>query len=78
MKRSRSKTTVRSNRAHHEPEQVLRILGKPKSTPLNRAFPSDLAVANKSGGMERVRCDVGIVFLPNRPYAIAVTTKLGL
>ena len=28
--------------------------------------------------MERVRCDVGIVFLPNRPYAITVMTKFGL
>lgn len=59
-------------------EQVLRILGKPKSAPLNRAIPSNLAVANKSGGMERVRCDVGIVFLRNRPYAITVMTKFGL
>ncbi len=59
-------------------EQVLRILGKPKSAPLNRAIPPNLAVANKSGGMERVRCDVGIVFLPNRPYAITVMTKFGL
>ena len=59
-------------------EQVLGILGKPKSTPLNRAIPSNLAVANKSGGMERVRCDVGIVFLRNRPYAISVMTKFGL
>jgi len=59
-------------------EQVLRIIGKPKSTPLNRAIPSDLAVANKSGGMERVRCDAGIVFLEHRPYAIAVMTKFAL
>ena len=59
-------------------EQVLRIIGKPKSAPLNRAVPSDLVVANKSGGMERVRCDAGIVFLRNRPYAIAVMTKFAL
>ena len=59
-------------------EQVLRIIGKPKSTPLNRAIPSGLVVANKSGGMQRVRCDAGIVFLENRPYAIAVMTKFAL
>lgn len=59
-------------------EQVLRIIGKPKSAPLNRALPSDLVVANKSGGMERVHCDAGIVFLGNRPYAIAVMTKFAL
>jgi hypothetical protein len=28
--------------------------------------------------MERVRCDTGIVYLPRRPYAIAVMTKFGL
>ncbi len=59
-------------------EQVLRIISKPKSAPLNRAVPSDLVVANKPGGMERVRCDAGIVFLGDRPYAIAVMTKFGL
>ncbi len=59
-------------------EQVLRIIGKPKTAPLNRAIPSNLVVANKSGGMERVRCDAGIVFLGNRPYAIAVMTKFAL
>ena len=59
-------------------EQVLRIISKPKSAPLNRAVPSNLVVANKPGGMERVRCDAGIVFLGDRPYAIAVMTKFGL
>ncbi len=58
--------------------EVLRILAKPKATPLTRALPSGLAVASKSGGMERVRCDAGIVFLPNRPYAMAVMTKFAL
>ena len=28
--------------------------------------------------MDRVRCDAGIVYLPNRPYAIAVMTKFNL
>ena len=59
-------------------EQVLRIISKPKSAPLNRAVPSNLVVANKPGGMERVRCDAGIVYLGNRPYAIAVMTNFGL
>ena len=58
--------------------QVLRILRKPKTTPLNRAVPAGVAVANKSGGMERVRGDAGIVFLENRPYAVAVMTKFAL
>ncbi len=60
-------------------EQCLDILKKKKSGPLfNRAFPATLPVANKPGGMERVRCDAGIVYLPRRPYALAVMTKFAL
>ena len=59
-------------------ELCLSILKKPKRAPLNRAIPPDVLVANKPGGMERVRCDAGIVYLPRRPYAIAVMTKFGL
>ncbi len=60
-------------------EQCLDILKKKKSGPLfNRAFPAALPVANKPGGMERVRCDAGIVYLPRRPYALAVMTKFAL
>ena len=58
-------------------DQVLRILSKPKPAILNRALPG-VVVANKSGGMARVRCDAGIVYLANRPYAIAVMTKFAM
>ena len=58
-------------------EQVLRIISKPKPAILNRALPG-LVVANKSGGMAGVRCDAGIVYLANRPYAIAVMTKFAM
>jgi len=60
-------------------EQCLEILKKKKSGPLfNRAIPALIPVANKPGGMERVRCDAGIVYLPRRPYALAVMTKFAL
>lgn len=59
-------------------ERCLSILKKPKRSPLNRAIPPGVLVANKPGGMERVRCDAGIVYLPRRPYAIAVMTKFSL
>jgi len=59
-------------------ERCLSILKKPKRSPLKRAIPPDVLVANKPGGMERVRCDAGIVYLPRRPYAIAVMTKFSL
>ena len=59
-------------------DQVLHIIGKPKSAPINRGVPSGLVVANKPGGMERVRCDAGIVFLEKNPYALSIMTNFGL
>lgn len=58
-------------------EQVLTILKKPNRGLIQRGLP-DVTVASKPGGMTRVRCDAGIVFLPRRPYLIAVMTKYGL
>jgi len=59
-------------------ERCLEILKKPKNGSLNRALPQGLSIANKPGAMDRVRCDAGIVYLPNRPYAVAVMTKFAL
>ena len=59
-------------------ERCLSILKKPKNGSLNKALPATIPLANKPGGMERVRCDAGVVYLPRRPYAIAVMTKFGL
>lgn len=59
-------------------ERCLSILKKPKKGLLNRAIPATVPLANKPGGMERVRCDAGIVYLPRRPYALAIMTKFAL
>ncbi len=56
-------------------EKCLRILEKPKKGPMAAAMPKDTRFANKPGGMDKVRCDVGIVHLQRRPYIIAVMTK---
>ncbi len=59
-------------------ERCLSILKKYKSGLFNRALPPGVMIANKPGGMERVRCDAGIVYLSRRPYAIAVMTNFAL
>jgi beta-lactamase class A len=60
-------------------EGCLSILKKEKEGSLfNRAIPATTPLANKPGGMERVRCDAGIVYLERRPYAMAVMTKFAL
>ena len=58
--------------------QCLSILKKNKQSPLTNSIPPGITVANKPGGMDRVKCDAGIVYLPNRPYAVAVMTKFNL
>ena len=58
--------------------QCLSILKKNKLSPLTSSIPPGITIANKPGAMDRVRCDAGIVYLPNRPYVIAVMTKFNL
>jgi beta-lactamase class A len=60
-------------------ERCLSILRKKKGGSLfGRALPATVPLANKPGGMERVRCDAGIVYLERRPYAMAIMTKFAL
>jgi len=60
-------------------EHCIAILKKRKSATLfSSAIPRTVPLANKPGGMSRVRCDAGIVFLERRPYAMAIMTKYAL
>jgi beta-lactamase class A len=45
-----------------------------KESYIPRELPEDLRVANKSGELEGVRNDSGIIFTGNRPFAISVMT----
>ena len=56
-------------------ENTLTIMKKPKQAAIRASVPDNIAVANKPGGVDGVSCDIGIVFLPRRPYAIAIMTK---
>ena len=38
-------------------------------------LPPDVIVAHKTGGVYSVRCDVGIVWGPSGPYAVAIMAK---
>ena len=58
-------------------EEALRILKKPKSSPIRSAVPSGIAVASKTGALEGVRADTAIVYAKNRPFVfVAMTTFL--
>ena len=55
----------------------LEVLQKYKQTPIRTGVPSEIAVASKSGELEGVRADAGIVYVPGRPYVfVAMATFL--
>jgi beta-lactamase class A len=56
-------------------DDALKILKIRKSSPIPRLLPDTVEIANKPGGIEGVACDWAVVYVPNRPYAIAVMTN---
>ena len=55
-------------------DDFFRVLGTPKDSDIPRNIPEDVVCANKPGQLAGVRNDMGIVFVPNRPFVIVVMT----
>lgn len=55
-------------------DELIAILSKPKSTPIHRGIPRGVRVASKSGNLEGIEADAGIVYVEGRPYVICVMT----
>jgi beta-lactamase class A len=55
-------------------ETAFDIMTRPLSSALRRAVPAGTRVASKPGGLEGVAVDAGIVYVKDRPFAIAVMT----
>ena len=55
--------------------EVLATIKLPKSSSIPKLLPPGVEIANKPGGIEGAACDWGIVFVPNRPFAIAVMSN---
>jgi beta-lactamase class A len=53
---------------------AIALLKKPKENRLRKGLPEGVESADKSGELEGVRVDAGIVFAKNRPYALCVMT----
>ena len=53
---------------------AIELLKKPKENRLRKGLPEGVASADKSGELEGVRVDAGIVFAKNRPYVLSVMT----
>ncbi|HVT39562.1 MAG TPA: serine hydrolase [Gemmatimonadaceae bacterium] len=58
-------------------DDFFKMLGTHKDSFIPRLLPADLAIASKPGELDAVRNDAGIVFVPGRPFAIAVMTTFG-
>src|SRR6059058_3904478 len=54
--------------------EFIKQLSTKKDSYIPRYLPESVQVANKPGELEAVRTDSGIVFVPNRPFAISVMT----
>ena len=55
-------------------EGILAILKKRKPSALRDGVPASIPVANKTGTLEGVAADAGIVYLPEHPYVFVATT----
>jgi beta-lactamase class A len=53
---------------------LIKQLSTLKQSYIPRLLPANVEVANKPGELEGVRTDSGIVFVPNRPFAMSVMT----
>ena len=57
-------------------EAIMDILSRQQlGTVIPAELPLGTKVAHKTGGVPSVRCDVGIVFSPTGPYAVAIMAK---
>ena len=55
-------------------DDFFKVLGTHKQSDIPRYIPEAVVIANKPGELAGVRNDVGIVFVPNRPFVIVVMT----
>jgi len=54
--------------------EAIALLKKPKDNRLRKGLPEGVASADKSGELEGVRVDAGVVYAKNRPYVLCVMT----
>jgi beta-lactamase class A len=59
-------------------EDIISILKKGKKTNLKSGLPEDISIACKPGGIAGVETEWAIVYLKERPYAVAVMENYGM
>jgi len=59
--------------------KTIEVLKVPKGGPLRTALGSEgVEIANKPGGLDGVTVDAGIIYVPNRPFAMSVMANYTL
>lgn len=53
----------------------IKLLSTHKESPMRRALPDSVVVADKPGELDAVRNDIAIIYAPNRPFVISVMTS---
>ena len=55
-------------------KEYFELLRLPKESAFHKALPEDVAIADKPGELEGVRCDTGFIDIPGHPLIMSVTT----
>jgi beta-lactamase class A len=55
-------------------KEYFRLIGLPKDSLFNKALPATVRIEDKPGSLDAVRCDVGIIEIPGRPFVMSVMT----
>lgn len=66
------KLDAEAEAGHFRMPESIELLKKPKDNRLRKGLPPGVESADKSGELEGVRVDAGIVFAKNRPYVLCV------
>jgi len=56
-------------------DDFMKLLATHKESPMRRAFPDSVMVADKPGELDAVRNDIAVIYAPNRPFVISVMTS---
>lgn len=55
-------------------DDLLKLLATQKGSPFQRALGENVKIADKSGELDAVRCDIGVIYATNRPFVLSVMT----
>lgn len=78
LEMARLMESIYRGKAAHESDcaEMLKIMKRVEAD-IRKAVPASVEVASKPGDLPGARCELGIVFVPGRPFALSVMTAFG-